>query len=149
MSVEKEGDYFLRLRESTYRGGGALYLLHAGEFPVPHVAWPPGGQAGKEFSVDWIGDPAGPFSGKVTLPAAELDGLSRIRPVRDGKVSALAVPFRVTNAPIVAVQEPAGSHGEAVKAKAPVALYGRMDASGDLDYIRVEAPKGSKWKVSG
>ena len=149
LSVEKEGDYFLRLRESTYRGGGALYLLHAGEFPVPHVAWPPGGQAGKEFSVDWIGDPAGPFSGKVTLPAAELDGLSRVRPVRDGKVSALAVPFRVTNAPIVAVQEPAGSHGEAVKAKAPVALYGRMDASGDLDYIRVEAPKGSKWKVSG
>jgi hypothetical protein len=148
-TVEKEGDYFLRVRESSYGGGNAVYLLHVGDFPIPHVAWPPGGAAGSEMTVEWIGDPAGPFSEKVTLGTAKLDGLTRVRPVRDGKASPLAVPFRVTAAPVTAVQEPANEPEQALKATAPTAVMGRMDASDDVDWIRIEAPKGSKWNVSG
>lgn len=149
VSVEKEGDYFLRVRESSYRGGNAIYLLHVGDFPIPHVAWPPGGVAGTEMTVEWIGDPLGPFSEKVTVGAANLDGLTRVRPVRDGKPSPLPVPLRVTTAPIATVQEPANEPEQAVQATAPTAIVGRMDAADDIDWIRIEAPKGSKWSVSG
>lgn len=149
VAVEKEGDYFLRVRESSYRGGNAIYLLHVGDFPIPHVAWPPGGVAGSEMTVEWIGDPSGPFSEKVTLGAAHLDGLTRLRPVRDGKASPLAVPLRVTTAAVATVQEPANQPEQAVKATAPTAVVGRIDTSDDVDWIRIEAPKGSKWHVSG
>ena len=149
VTVAKEGDYFLRLRESSYRGGNAIYLLHVGDFPIPHVAWPPGGAVGSEVTVEWIGDPAGPFTEKITLGAADVHGLTRVRPVRAGKPSPLAVPMRVTAAPVVSVQEPAAEPEQAVKATAPTALVGRMDASDDVDWIRIAAPKGSKWQVSG
>lgn len=149
VTVKDEGDYFLRVRESSYRGGNAIYLLHVGDFPLPHVAWPPGGATGSEVAVEWLGDPAGPFSETVTLAAADLHGLVRVRPVRDGKASPLAVPLRATAAPVVVVAEPAAEPDQALKAAAPTALVGRMDASDDVDWIRIEAAKGSKWRVSG
>ena len=149
VTVEQEGDYFLRIRESSYRGGNAIYLLHVGDFPIPHVAWPPGGAPGSQVPVEWIGEPAGTFSETITVPEADLDGLARVRPTRDGKASPLAVPLRVSKAPKVTVPEPAAEPDQAVKATAPAALLGRMDASGDVDWIRIEAPKGSTWWVSG
>jgi len=152
-TVPKDGDYFLRVRESAYGGGSSLYMLHVGNFPIPHAAWPPGGREGVPFEAELFGDPAGPFKQKVTLPKPGLDGLARIRPVRDGKTSPLTVPFRVSSAPLVTEQEPndateAAAAGKGPVAKAPVAIAGRMDASEDVDWIRVEAPSGSKWKVS-
>ena len=149
VTVKDEGDYFLRVRESSYRGGNAIYLLHVGDFPVPHVAWPPGGAAGSEIAVEWIGDPAGPFSETIALTAVDLHGLVRVRPTRDGKASPLAVPLRATTAPVVTVEEPAAEPEQALKVTAPTALAGRMDASDDVDWIRIEAPKGSKWRVAG
>lgn len=149
VTVEDEGEYFLRVRESSYRGGNAVYLLHVGDFPIPHVAWPPGGTAGSEVVVEWVGDPAGPFSETITLGDADLHGLSRVRPTRDGKVSPLPVPLRATAAPLVAVAEPAAEPDQSLKVTAPTALVGRMDASDDVDWIRIAAAKGSKWRVAG
>ena len=46
VTVPEAGDYTVRLRESAYGGSDNTgYLLHVGDFPVPHVAWPPGGAA--------------------------------------------------------------------------------------------------------
>ena len=151
VTVEREGDYFLRVRETAYGGGNGVYLLHVGNFPIPHVAGPPGGPPGATLDVEWIGDPAGPFRQQVILPAAELDGLARVRPVRGGgeQPSPLAVPFRVTAAPIATVAEPSNEPAAAAQATAPTAIVGRIDASDDIDWIRVEAPKGSTWRVSG
>ncbi|MEI7782044.1 MAG: hypothetical protein WCJ18_08995, partial [Planctomycetota bacterium] len=150
-TVEREGDYSLRIRETAYGGGNGVYLLHVGDFPIPHVAWPPGGPQGATLDVEWIGDPAGPFRQQIVLPAAELDGLARVRPMRggDGKPSPVAVPFRVTAAPVATVAEPSNEPGEAAGATAPTAICGRIDASDDVDWIRVQAPRGSTWRVSG
>ncbi len=148
-TVDKEGEYFLRIRETTYGGGNGIYLLHVGDFPVPHVAWPPGGAAGAPLDVDWLGDPAGPFKGQVALSAPGLDGVCRVRPSRDGRRSPVAVPFRVTAAPIVVETESGNEPEQAMTATAACAIAGRMDASDDVDWFRIEAPKGSKWKVTG
>ncbi|MEI6240665.1 MAG: hypothetical protein WCR51_09755 [Planctomycetia bacterium] len=145
----RDGDYFLRVRESAYGGGNALYLLHVGDFPIPHVAWPPGGGPGATLDVEWFGDPAGPFKTQVTLPPAGGDGLARVRAVRDGRTSAIPVPFRTTGDPVVQSAEPNDEPEKASAAKAPGAIVGRIESSEDVDWIRVEAPKGSKWKVTG
>jgi hypothetical protein len=147
-TVEREGDYFLRVRESAYGGGSNCYVLHVGDFPIPHVAWPPGGAAGAVLDVEWFGDPAGPFKQQVTLPPPDGDGLARVRAVRDGKVAAFPVPLRITAAPIAQAAEPNDEPEKAAPAQAPGAVTGRMDASDDVDWIRVTAPKGSKWKVT-
>ena len=145
----REGDYFLRVRESAYGGGNALYVLHVGDFPIPHVAWPPGGAPGSTVDVEWFGDPAGPFKAQVVLPPAGGDGLAPVRAVRDGKTSAIAVPLRITAELVFQSVEPNDEPEKASAAKAPGAIVGRIDLSEDVDWIRVEAPKGSKWKVTG
>lgn len=148
-TVDKEGDYFLRIRETTYGGGNGIYLLHVGDYPVPHLAWPPGGSVGGPLHVAWLGDPAGAFTGQATLASPDLDGVCRVRPTRDGRQSPMRVPLRVTAAPIVIEAETGNEPEQAMKTTAPCAIAGRMDAADDVDWFRIEAPKGSKWKVTG
>lgn len=148
-TVEKEGDYFLRVRESAYGGGNNCYVLHVGDFPIPHVAWPPGGAAGAAVDVEWFGDPAGPFKQQLTLPPPDGDGLARVRAVRDGKAAAFPAALRVSAAPIAHAAEPNDEPEKAAPAQAPGAIAGRIDTTEDVDWIRVPAAKGSKWNVSG
>ncbi len=147
--VEKAGDYYLRVRESAYAGGNGIYLLHVGDFPIPHAAWPPGGKAGSPFEVEWLGDPSGGFKSQVTVDQPGLDGVFRVRPEQGPRCSPLGVPFRVTSSPVVLVTEPAGEPDQSVRVSAPVALAGRMEAADDVDWVRVQAPKGSVWKITG
>lgn len=148
-TVPREGEYFLRVRESAYGGNNGVYLLHIGDFPIPHVAWPPGGAAGSALDVEWFGDPAGPFRERITLPPARGDGLARVHPSRDGKTSSIAVPLRIVTGAVFPSVEPNDDPAQASPSQAPCAISGRMDASEDVDWIRVTAPKGSAWKVTG
>lgn len=150
-TVETAGTYYLRIREvvSTAGAGAGIYLLHVGDFPVAHVAWPPGGAAGKAIDVEWLGDPAGQFTGQAALEAPGLDGVCRVRPARDGGRSPVAVPFRVTTAPVVIERDGGSTPEQALQAAAPCGIAGRMDTGADVDWFRIAAPKGSKWKVTG
>jgi len=147
-TVGKEGDYFLRVRESAYGGGNNFYILHVGDFPVPHVAWPPGGAAGATLDIEWFGDPAGPFKQQLTLTPPDGDGLARVRAVRDGKAAVFPVPLRVSAVPVAQAAEPNDEPEKATPGQAPGAIAGRIDTPEDVDWIRVPAPKGSKWKVT-
>ena len=146
-----DGTYFLRVRESAYGGNdGCVYLLHVGRFPVPHVAWPPGGPPGGELEVEWLGDPSGPFHTKIVLPQqGDHTGLAEVHPARDGVVSPVGVPFRVSRVPATVETEPNDEPAQAGRGSAPANLIGRMNASEDVDWFRVEAPKGTAWRVRG
>jgi len=148
-TVAEEGDYLIRLRESSYGGNeNCVYLLHVGDFPTPHVAWPPAGPPGGELEVEWLGDAGGPFRQKVALPAAAGPlGLADIHPVRDGRTSPVAVPIRLSPLSTVTEAEPNDQPDKATRGTAPVALLGRTGVEEDVDWFRVEAPKGSKWHV--
>jgi len=151
VTAPADGTYFLRVRESAYGGNdGCVYLLHVGRFPVPHAAWPPGGQAGAEMEVEWLGDPAGPFRTTIVLPQhGDHAGLAEVYPERDGVVSPVGVPFRVSAVPATAEVEPNDEPAKAGRVSAPANLIGRMDVAEDVDWIHVEAPKGSVWRVRG
>lgn len=148
-TVPEEGDYVIRVRESAYGGnGGSHYLLHLGDFPVPHLAWPPAGPPGGEVEVEWIGDPAGPFTHKLALPQeAGPAGLVEILPVRAGVAGPVGVPVRISPLTPVLEAEPNDQPEKATAAIAPTALVGRLDVADDVDWFRIEAAKGSKWHV--
>lgn len=151
MKAPADGTYFLRVRESAYGGNdGCVYLLHVGRFSVPHVAWPPGGQPGAEMEVEWLGDPAGPFRTKITLPPkGDVAGLVEIRPERDGVASPVGVPMRVSDVPAIGETEPNDEPDKAGPVSAPANLVGRLGGPEDVDWYRVAAPKGSAWRIRG
>ena len=151
LTAPADGTYTVRVRESTYGGSeGSLYLLHVGTFPVPHVAWPPGGRAGTETDVEWLGDPAGPFRTRLRIPGAVgQTGLVEERPQRDGVAAVVGVPLRVSAGDPVLDAEPNSEPGEANRLTAPGAFAGRLEREEDVDWVRVEAPKGSQWRVRG
>lgn len=143
------GEYVVRVRESAFGGNdGCVYLLHVGDFPVPHLAWPPAGRPGATVDVTWLGDPGGPFSQSVTVPVdVPLAGIAEIVPVLRGVASPVAVPLRVTPASRTDEAEPNDAPTKATPLAAPAAALGRMDEIGDVDWFRVAACKGSVWNV--
>jgi hypothetical protein len=151
VTAPADGTYSIRVRESAYGGNdGCVYLLHVGRFPVPHLAWPPGGAPGAEMEVEWLGDPAGPFRTKIVLPQqGNHAGLAEVRPERDGVTSPVGVPFRISSVAVSPETEPNNEPTKAGHVKAPANIVGRMDAADDVDWIRVEAPKGSSWRIRG
>lgn len=149
ITAPADGDYFVRLRESAYGGSdGCVYQLHIGGFPTPSVAWPPGGAPGSEIDVTWLGDATGPFTGRVRLPeVAGLAELVDVLPEREGVEGPVPVPLRVARCPIVAETEPNDEPERASRAGAPAAFHGVLAVTGDVDWLRVEAPAGSAWHV--
>lgn len=150
-TVAEEGDYVIRLRESAYGGNdGCVYLVHVGDFPTPHLAWPPAGPPGAELDVEWLGDPGGPFRQKARLPdTVPLDGIAEIHPQREGRTSPVGVPVRVTTAPAAAEAEPNDEPAKATQATAPGGCLGRLDKPEDVDWYRIVAAKGTSWHVRG
>jgi hypothetical protein len=157
-TVAEAGDYVLRIRESSYGGNdNCVYLLHLGDGPVAHVAWPPAGPPGAEIDVEWHGDPAGPFRQRVVLPpAAGVAALAEVHPLRDGHVAPVPVPLRLCPHPAVVESEPNDEPPQATWTTAPAALAGRFAAADDpagddvdVDWYRVAAPPGSAWHVRG
>lgn len=151
VTAPADGVYCLRVRESAYGGSsGCVYLLHVGRFPVPHVAWPPGGVPGAKLEVEWLGDPSGPFRTTVVLPTqGDQAGLAEVWPERDGVMSPVGVPFRISNVAATKESEPNDEPGLATRVSAPANVIGRMDAAEDVDWIRVAAAKGSSWRIRG
>lgn len=143
------GDYLVRVRESAFGGnGGCVYMLHFGDFPVPHLAWPPAGRPGETIEVSWLGDPAGPFRQTLTLPARPTcGGVAEIVPVRDGVAAAVPVPLRLSPLARSAEVEPDDEPGQATPVTAPAGILGRMDRAADVDWFRVAAPPGTAWNV--
>ena len=149
VTVAAEGDYFLRLRESSFGGNDdCVYLLHLGDFPVAHLAWPPAGPPGGSHSVEWIGDERGSFRQPLTLPgSAPPSGLVLLHPVRAGIASPVPVPVRLTGLTATAEVEPNAHPDTATAVVAPLAICGRLGEIDDVDWFRVTALKGSKWHV--
>lgn len=152
--VEETGDYFLRVRESAYRGDdNSVYLLQVGRFPTPTVALPPGGTAGQEINIKWLGDLDGSWQTKFTLPQkllrrdAFLDGIFYASPVREGVSAVEAVPLRMTSLPVSKEVEPNDAADAVQTLPTPMAVWGQMQKQGDVDWLRFEAAKGSKWSV--
>jgi Quinohemoprotein amine dehydrogenase, alpha subunit domain III len=142
-----DGQYIIEVREAAYGGNGACrYRLHVGTFPRPTAVYPAGGKAGEETEVRFIGDPTGPFTRKIKLPAQPDDEFGLL-PQDEHGVAASENPFRVIDQGNVLEKEPNDSWTQATPATLPLAFNGIIEKPGDVDYFRFHAKRGQTFEI--
>lgn len=146
----EDGTYIVQVRESTYGGSDkSKYRLHVGTFPQPTVVYPPGGQAGQDFALTFLGDPAGPIQKQIKLPALP-DGVSRTDTIfaeEDNQAAPAANSYRISPFPNVLEVKPDNDIEHATKTDLPLplAFNGIVSKQGDTDYFRFKAKKGDEY----
>lgn len=147
--VEHEGVYFVAVRHSIYAAANDVYRLHVGTFSRPTGVFPAGGQAGQELSVRVLGDPRGVWNQSVTLPADRRGDLPFVA-VDEGVATPTPNKIRVSPYANVLEAEPNDTIEAAAAGPAtalPIALNGIIERPGDVDYFRIQAKKGERFRL--
>jgi hypothetical protein len=151
-----DGRYYLRVRESAYRGSpGSYYLLHAGRFSRPLVAFPLGARRGEHASFTLLGDPRGERTIECEMPAAPrgtpLGWLPRGAfpwcPPSEGGVAPSPLLLDVADLQGVREIEPNDALAEATPFAAPAILDGRIEKEKDRDLWRFTAHAGESFDL--
>ncbi|MCA9066009.1 MAG: PPC domain-containing protein, partial [Planctomycetaceae bacterium] len=145
--VPEDGRYIIEVRESGYSGNGnCRYRVHIGQFPRPTAVFPPGGRAGEELEVTFIGDAMGPFSQKIKLPE---DGTTEviIVPQNADGIAQSGHLLRVSPHPNAVEVEPNNAFENATVVEFPAAFNGVLQEPGDVDVYRFTATKGQVFEV--
>jgi hypothetical protein len=159
--VPQDGTYFIEVRESAFGGSDRCrYRLHVGTFPRPLAVFPPGGRPGESLEVRWLGDAAGPWTEKITLPArtphapredlrhAELDEYNIGLLAHDDRGTAPSSnSFRISDLKNVLEVEPNDTPEQATPFEAPAALNGAIGKDGDVDMFKFSAKQGQVYDV--
>jgi hypothetical protein len=138
--AEEDGDYYVMVRESSYRGSGnSFYRLHVGSFRRPDVVYPAGGKIGSTTKVRFI-EKGESFEEEVKLPAEDKPNFmlySQKEPAPSGN------PFRLVPFDSVLEAEPNNEQAQATVAPKgePIALNGIIEAPGDIDFFKVPLKK--------
>lgn len=134
--------YYIRVRESAYGGSSrSLYRLHVGDYPRPRAAFPAGGKLGQPLEVRWLGDPAGPWTEKCSLPAAETINFG-LAPHDAHGTCPNPLPLRLSTLDNLLEAEPNNDVAQANPFAAPLAVNGVIDTAGDVDCFKFPGKKG-------
>jgi len=143
----EDGQYIIEVRESSYAGnGGCRYRMHVGTFPRPTMVYPAGGKIGEEIEVRFIGDAAGEFTQKFTLPSQIVEDYGVLAGT-DGNLAPSENPFRLADVPNSLEVEPNNTREQASAAEFPSAFNGILQEAGDQDFFRFTAAKGQVYEV--
>ncbi|MEO6435418.1 MAG: pre-peptidase C-terminal domain-containing protein, partial [Tepidisphaeraceae bacterium] len=150
-SITAPGDdqYIVQVRESAYGGNASCrYRLHIGTFPRPRVAFPAGGQAGKELATQLIGDASGPIAQTISLPAEP--GEFRLVVDRSGQTPPSPNYLRVSPFANALEAEPndEGKTATIIPGPLPAAANGVVASTGDVDHFRITAKAGQVFDLS-
>ena len=140
--AEYDGDYYVMVRESSYRGGArSFYRLHLGSFPRPDAVYPAGGKLGSKLAVSFVSGKDA-FTEEVALPAeprADFQLFARTQvSAPSGNV------FRLSTVDNFLEAEPNDKTEAAnvVPAAEAYALNGVIGQPGDADFFRLTLKKG-------
>lgn len=141
----RDGDYVIDIHESNYNGGErSYYLLHVGEFPLPSIAYPAGGQLGTTVHLQFLGDAIAEHRQSVVLPSSD-EAIRNFQLIaKNGDhVAPSPTPFRLSKFANVLESEP----NDAPDAKlptvtCPIAFNGILQNDGDVDCYAFEAEEG-------
>lgn len=143
----EDGKYIVEVRDSSYGGNGnCRYRVHIGNFPRPTAVYPAGGKIGQEIELKFIGDAAGDFSQKFTLPN-EMISEYGVFAGTDGNWSPSWNTFRLSDVDNSLEVEPNNDRGTATPVEFPTAFNGILQAEGDEDYFKFTAKKGQQFEV--
>lgn len=139
--AEYDGDYYVMMRESSYRGGGNnYYRLHVGSFRRPDVVYPAGGKIGSTTKVRFI-EKDGVFEEDTQLPTEADPGFMMYSKTQEAAPS--GNPFRLVPFDNVLEVEPNEDQAKATASSTgePIALNGIIEKPGDIDYFKVPFKK--------
>jgi hypothetical protein len=142
--AEYDGDYYVMIRESSYRGGGNnYYRLHVGSYRRPDVVYPAGGKIGSKTKVRFI-EKDSFFEEEAQLPAEEDPGFNILSKTQEPAPS--GNPFRLVGFDNVLEAEPNEDQAKATASPTgePIALNGIIEKPGDIDYFKVPFKKGQQ-----
>jgi hypothetical protein len=145
--IPEDGEYTILVRETSYRGAdNCRYRLHVGNFPRPTVAYPAGGKRGEQVKVQFLGDGAGPIERDVVVPPDPKAYHEQLVQDEHG-VTPSPVPFRHFSDGNIMETEPNDAFETSTVAELPLALNGRLEKHGDVDFFKLIAKKGQVWEV--
>jgi hypothetical protein len=147
--IPEDGKYYIQLRDTSYTGGGNFhYLLHVGTFPRPTAVFPPGGRAGQELAVKFLGDVAGEISQTIKLPDQPTESFDAYAE-QDGLLSPSPNFLRVS--PFADVNEDGQhsdvAHAQVVDQEIPLALNGIISKPNEIDFWKFKAKKGQSLEI--
>ncbi|MHC4878506.1 MAG: PPC domain-containing protein [Planctomycetota bacterium] len=155
VTIPKDGRYFIHMHQQMDYEAGRLrhYLLHVGTFARPLVAFPLGGQAGTSLPVSLLGDATGELRQAVELPetpgdfeAAFFDVDTPQEPQPPSRNRVHVTSF----ADVFEAQQPTSpEHPQSIDQPLPVAINGRIESEGEVDWFRFRAKKGQRYRVFG
>ncbi len=142
-----DGTYYVLVRESAYGGSGdCRYRLHVGDFARPTAVYPSGGPPGTAIDLQFLGDPVGPLTTQVNLPAAF--GFRGGIFYSDATATTPSpFPFRLNDLANHLEIEPNDSWTTEPIVALPAALNGVIQAPGDVDFFQFQATKGQVWEL--
>ncbi len=143
-----DGKYLITIKDSSNAGPGeCAYLMHIGNFPRPLAVYPPGGPAGSEVKLTFIGDPSGPIAKTVKLPAEPVDQFEVF--AEQGQIAPQPNHIRVSAMVNSLEVEPNDDITKAPAAQQlPVAFNGIIEKDGDADCFKFITKKGQDYDVS-
>lgn len=140
--AEYDGDYYVMVRESSYRGSGnSFYRLHIGSFLRPDAIYPAGGKVGEKLAVNFVSARES-FAETVTLPGepkADFQLFARTQAsAPSGNV------FRLSTIDNFLEVEPNDERESAnvVPPAEAYALNGVIGKPGDVDLFKLSLKKG-------
>ena len=146
--AEYDGDYFIQMRESSYRGGGnSFYRMHVGSYRRPDVVYPAGGKAGSKVKMRFIDRSGDSFEEEQQLPADMDPGFQVYSSTQEPAPS--GNPFRLVYFDNTLEVEPNEDQAKATPSAVgePVALNGIIEKPGDVDYFKVTLKKDTKLEI--
>ncbi len=145
--VPKDGAYVIQVRETAFGGSSECrYRLHVGTFPRPLAVCPYGGRPGQTLEVRWLGDVAGEWVQKVSLPTGPQPMFGLVAQDAQG-IAPSVNPFRLSDLENVIEVEPNDTPAQATPFRAPAALNGVIAKPGDVDHFKFPAKAGQVFDV--
>lgn len=132
-----DGQVFVEVRQSVHSPRDIPYCIHIGNYFRPLAAYPAGGPAGEQVTIQLLGDPQGIVSQAIQIPSntgtftwneQAPSGVS----LRASNLENIleATDAEITNVPWL-----------------PMALNGIIDQPNDVDRFRLYVKKGSRYRV--
>ena len=141
-TAEYDGDYYVMVRESSYRGSAnSFYRLHVGDFRRPDAIYPAGGKLGSKLIVRFL-ESRDSFAEEVVLPAE--DDAEFVLYPKSQPPAPSGNLFRLSTVDNTLEAEPNDTFekGTLAAEASAYALNGIIGKPGDIDCFRVPLKKG-------
>jgi hypothetical protein len=141
-TAEYDGDYYVMVRESSYRGSAnSFYRLHVGDFRRPDAIYPAGGKLGSKLTVNFL-EARSSFAEEVVLPTE--DDADFVLYPKSQSPAPSGNLFRLSSVENTLEAEPNETleKGTLAGEAQAYALNGVIEKPGDVDCFRIPLKKG-------